>query len=241
MAVALNKENFALHKLHSLTGIIPVGYYLAQHLLLNTFSLAGRDKFNGVIGFFESMPVHFLYALKFFSIWLPLIFHAVYGLFIVARAKYNYGEKAYSFRENRYFSFQRWSGIGAFLFLIYHMASTSVMGTLQGPAVIQYDSWAARLSSGGTYLILVVYLLGVALCTYHLSYGIWSFCIRWGITISEKAQNSVWKLAGASFVLLTLMGWAALAGFFYSPFKPAEEHSASISTASPATPISYSR
>src|SRR4051812_28679022 len=63
MSVSITKENFFWHKLHSLAGIVPIGFYMLQHLVLNTFSLAGPDYFNGVIGFFEGMPFHFLLIL----------------------------------------------------------------------------------------------------------------------------------------------------------------------------------
>ena len=43
MSLALNRENYFWHKVHSLTGVIPVGYYMVQHLVLNSFSLAGAS------------------------------------------------------------------------------------------------------------------------------------------------------------------------------------------------------
>lgn len=232
------KESYFWHKLHSLTGIIPVGYYLIQHLTLNSFSLGGPQKFNGVIAFFTGMPFHFLMALKLFGIWLPLIFHAVYGLFITARAQPNLTERAYRFRENRYYTFQRLSGIFAFLFLIYHMTSTSVNAQINGKQVIEYAVWAEKLSGpviGGvnTYLVLLFYVLGVTASTYHLSYGIWNFCIRWGITISERAQMAMARFAAGMFFVLTFLGVAALAGFFYAPFAPKAE----VATSAPVPPI----
>jgi len=241
----IGKESFFWHKLHSLSGIVPVGYYMVQHLTLNTFSLAGPDKFNGIIHFFESMPQHFLFALKIFAIWIPLFFHGIYGLFIVQRGENNYSQKAYRFRENRYYAFQRWSGIFAFFFLIYHMTTTSFASTISkytgGPGaegLIYYQQWAAKLSSYG-YLILVVYMLGVAASSYHFSYGIWNFCIRWGITISERSQMKTAKFSSLAFVGLTLMGWLALFGFFY-PVLETKGEPTSVEAQAPAVarPIS---
>lgn len=212
--MAIARENFFWHKLHSLTGIVPVGYYMVQHLALNSFSLGGPAYFDGIIHFFEGMPKHFLIALKVLAIWIPLIFHAVYGLFIVSRAQPNLG--AYRWRENRLYTWQRVSGIAAFVFLAYHMASTSVAGQIRGPEVIRYAAMQQTLTAtvlGVPYLVFAVYLLGILACTYHLSYGIWNFCIRWGITVSERAQMAVQKFAAFSFFALTVLGWSALAGF----------------------------
>lgn len=215
------RESFFWHKIHSLTGVIPTGFYLVQHLSLNSFSLAGPDKFNGILNFFENMPRHLSLFLKYGLIWPCLIFHAIYGLFIISRGKGNYTEKAYRFRENRYYSLQRWSGIFAFIFLCYHMASTSIYGQIKGVDVLYYSTWADRLSApNGTYLMFAFYVLGILACSYHFAYGLWNFGIRWGLTISERAQNTMAKVAQGVFVVVSVIGIVALVGFF----KPVLEH-----------------
>lgn len=226
MAVSVARENYFWHKLHSLTGVVPVGYYLVQHLALNSFSLAGADKFNGVIAFFHAMPLHVLLAITILFVWAPVLFHAVYGLFIASRAMPNLSQSAYKFRENRYYTFQRISGVVIFFFLCYHVTATSIASKVTGDkTIIQYDGWADKLSApvfGIPYFLLAVYVIGVTASSYHLAYGLWSFCIRWGITISEQAQNTLWKFAKGAFVVVTLLGYMALAGFFYSPFEKSE-------------------
>ena len=218
------RESYFWHKLHSLSGIIPVGFYMVQHLTLNSFSLAGAKKFDGLIEFFMSAPPHLLLALEVVAIWVPLLFHAVYGVFIAARADQNYHEKAYRYRENRYFLLQRISGIVAFIFLAIHVYTTTVMAKLgpEGHDVILYSAWTDRLTSGGNYSVLILYCIGVMACTYHLSYGIWNFCIRWGITVSEKAQNSMAKFSMGAFVVLTGLGFMALYGFLNPVFEKQE-------------------
>jgi len=213
MALALNRENFVLHKIHSLTGIVPVGYYMVQHLALNTFSIAGPAKFNAVIEFFEGMPSYVLLTMEVLLIWIPLLFHSIYGIFITGRAKPNFVGTKYGWSENRMYLFQRVSGIYIFFFLTYHVISTTGNKYYHHDAsVVEFAAWQAKLISYG-YSILVVYLLGVLASSYHLSYGIWNFCIRWGITISERAQEQVQKFSFVCFIALTAMGWAALAGF----------------------------
>ena len=213
MAVAVGKENYVLHKLHSLSGIVPVGYYVVQHLVLNSFTLGGPEKFNAVIGFFESMPKFVLLIMEVCAIWIPLIFHAVYGIFIVSRAKPNYFGSVYGWSQNLMYTLQRWSGIFLFFFLMIHVTTTTGAKYVSGSAkVIEYAAWHEKLSSA-PYIWLVLYILGVAAASYHLAYGVWNFSIRWGITISEKAQNQVQKFAFGMFVAITLIGWGALAGF----------------------------
>jgi len=38
-------------------------------------------------------------------------------------------------------------------------------------------------------------------------------CIRWGITVNPKAQESVQKFSGVFFVVVTILAWSALFGF----------------------------
>jgi succinate dehydrogenase / fumarate reductase cytochrome b subunit len=212
MSLSMARENYVLHKLHSLTGIVPIGFYMVQHITLNSFSLAGPDKFNGVIHFFETVPPHLLLGVEIFVLWLPMLFHAVYGTMIAFRARPNYFAAKYRWSENRMFEWQRWTGILLFIFLIYHVISTTGVKYMQGVEHIEYAAMAAKFTSN-LYLELVVYLLGTAAAAYHLAYGIWNFCIRWGITISERAQRNIAVISGLVFVLLTLIAWGALAGF----------------------------
>lgn len=225
MAQGIGRESYFWHKLHSLTGILPVGYYLVQHLTLNSFTLVSPAAFNGVIHFFEGLPKHLFLVMKYGFVWLPLIFHALYGLFIVMRADANYSNKAYKWRENRMYVLQRISGVVAFLFLCWHMATTSIAATIAGNTkVIEYASWQEKLTSNG-YILFAVYVIGILASTYHLSYGIWNFCIRWGITVSEKSQARMMKVSAGAFIALTLLGWGALAGFLiHDPKKGTEGH-----------------
>jgi succinate dehydrogenase / fumarate reductase cytochrome b subunit len=212
-SVALNRENFLLHKIHSLTGIVPVGYYMAQHLVLNSYSLAGPSSFDGVIAFFDSLPKYVLLVMEVCFIWLPLAFHAVYGMFIVGRAEPNLVGTRYSWAQNRMYTFQRWSGIFLFFALILHFCTTTMVKYLHDDSEpVKFAAWHTKLASP-PYLWLVFYVLLVFFASYHLGNGIWSFCIRWGITLSDRAQAAVQKVSLLAFVGLTLIGWAALAGF----------------------------
>ncbi|MEI8281423.1 MAG: hypothetical protein WCG75_03360 [Armatimonadota bacterium] len=226
MALTISREDYVMHRIHSITGVLPVGYYMVQHLALNTFSIASPEKFNAVIEFFEGMPKHFLLAMEVAMIWIPLAFHAIYGLFIISRAENNYFTTKYKWSENRMFFLQRLSGVAVFFFLIYHVISTTVVKYWTGSAEsIKYTAMAEKLHNP---LVLMIYVLGILGASYHLGYGIWNFCIRWGITVTEAAQQRIQKISGLVFVAITLMGWIALAGFFMH--KPSATSAAPVST-----------
>lgn len=213
MSLALNRESFFWHKVHSLTGIVPVGFYMVQHLTLNSFSLAGREQYNRVGDAFYSLPAHLLLGLEVFMVWIPLAFHMIYGLFITSRAQPNYVGTKYRWSHNRMYLMQRLTGVFLMVFLIFHFVTTTLQVKLKGDhTVVNFDGMQAQLTSYG-YLVLAFYVLGVLASSYHLAFGVWNFCIRWGITISERAQARIQKAAVFIFIALTLLGWAALAGF----------------------------
>jgi succinate dehydrogenase / fumarate reductase cytochrome b subunit len=216
----LNRESFVWHKLHSLTGIVPVGFYMIQHLTLNSFSLMGPDYFNAVIKFFgELLPKHILWALEIVVLALPILYHGIYGLFITQRAQSNVFQPKYRFRENAMYTLQRYTGVVLFLLLIAHVWTTTLNSKIHGEEVIKYAAWHEMLTSHG-HIVLILYMIGIVLASYHLSYGIWNFCIRWGITVSEKAQLGLRKISSCVFVLVTLLGWAALIGFVNPVLQP---------------------
>lgn len=189
---------------------------MVQHLTLNSFSLASPEKFNGVVHFFATIPAHVLIPVEILLIWIPLFFHAIYGMFIVGRAQPNYFGSVYGWSQNRMYVMQRWSGVYLFFFLMFHVISTTINSKINGEEVIQYAAWHNNLTSYG-YMLLLAYMVGILAAAYHLGYGLWNFCIRWGITVGEKAQNTMQRVSFAAFIALTLLGWGALAGFLKSP------------------------
>ncbi|MCO5297336.1 MAG: hypothetical protein M9921_10805 [Fimbriimonadaceae bacterium] len=230
--MAVGKESFFWHKVHSLTGVIPIGFYMLQHLTLNSFSIAGPAKFNSVIGFFESVPKHILLALEIGVLGIPILFHAVYGLFIVGRAKPNFLSTKYKWPENRMYGLQRWSGVILFFLLILHVVTTTVNAKINGEEVILWQAWHDKLTANG-YIVLVLYALGVVAASYHLAYGIWNFCIRWGITISERSQLAVQKFSFVFFIVVTALGWGALAGFLVDRDAGVRSNSVHVSAENP--------
>lgn len=201
-------DNHLLHRLHSLSGIVPVGIFLVQHLTLNSFALASPAHFNAVIDFFnETMPAHLLFVLEWGLIFIPLAFHAIYGLLITAHGQVNVGR--YGYWRNWMYLWQRITGVILVVFVTVHVWGTTVSHRLFGTG-IHYDDMVKYFDNP---LVVGFYLLGITSATYHLSNGIWNFCIRWGITVSERAQRGCAKVCAVIFVAVTALGWAALFAF----------------------------
>ena len=121
------------------------------------------------------------------------------------------------------YTLQRLSGVFIAVFLVYHTLVDDAQQVLRHPQhpepSCSYAAWQEKLTSYG-YFFLVFYMLGVLASSYHLGYGIWNFCIRWGITISDRAQRQVQRLSLGIFLLLTALGWASLGGFLIHKPEP---------------------
>ena len=70
--------SFLLRRLHSLTGIIPVGAFLFEHILIsNASAISGPDAYTRQVNFLANLPLVFF--LELFGIWIPILFHGLYG------------------------------------------------------------------------------------------------------------------------------------------------------------------
>jgi succinate dehydrogenase/fumarate reductase cytochrome b subunit (b558 family) len=213
------KDSYLLHKLHSLSGVIPIGAFMMFHLVANSYSLRGRAEFDTAVKAIGYTP--FVLAVEIAAILLPITFHAVYGIIII-RSMQSIGGNVvhYGYQRNWLYLLQRLSGIVALAYICFHVYDTTVKKWwmeyvqnqhAQGLASITYDAMAWRLADYG---YLAIYLIGVAAAAFHLGNGVLSFCIRWGITIGKEAQK-IAALAGIALGLgLTLLGWA-IAGNFH--------------------------
>ncbi|MGF9909644.1 succinate dehydrogenase cytochrome b558 subunit [Brevibacillus fortis] len=197
-------HSFLSHKLHSLLGLFPIGLFLVFHLTANYQATRGPEAFNQAVGFIESLP--FLLVLEFALIYLPILFHAVYGLYIAFQAKQNVGNFGY-FR-NQMFLWQRVTGVITLIFIVWHVWETRIQKALG--AHVDYDMMANILSSPA---MIVFYTIGIISTTFHFSNGLWSFLVHWGITVGPRSQRIATFLTLGVFVVVTFIGLRAMSAF----------------------------
>ncbi|MDF2945502.1 MAG: sdhC [Bacillales bacterium] len=195
---------FYNRKLHSLLGIIPIGLFLTEHLIVNYMATRGATSFNAAAQFLEKLPIR--YALEIFIIALPLLYHAFYGIYIALTSKNNV--KEYGYARNWLFYIQRISGFITLAFILVHMWQTRI-AAMYGQEV-DYTMMEAILVDPVWF---VFYLVGLLATTYHFANGLWSFCISWGITVTPKSQKIMSYVAVLVFVLLSYFGIRALFAF----------------------------
>lgn len=201
--MAGNRE-FINRRLHSLLGVIPVGIFLIQHLIVNHFATRGAEAFNNAAHFMEMLP--FRYVLEIVIIFLPLLYHAIYGVYIAFTAKNNVSN--YGYLRNWLFMLQRVTGIITFIFIAWHVWETRIAAALG--AEVNYDMMASILSSP---FMLVFYLIGVISTIFHFANGLWSFAVSWGITVTPRSQVISTYVTLAIFLALSFVGVRAIFAF----------------------------
>lgn len=198
------ERDFVSRRLHSFLGLIPVGLFLVVHLTVNFYATRGAEAFNQAAGFMESLP--YLIFLEIVLIYLPLLFHAIYGIYIAFQAKTNVNR--YKYYRNWLFFFQRWTGLFLVIFLAWHIWETRVQMAM-GEA-LNYTMMQNILSNPG---MVVFYIIGVLSAVFHFSNGLWAFSVHWGITVSPKSQKAMAWVSAIVFVLLAIVGVSAVFAF----------------------------
>lgn len=203
LCMAQNRE-FFYRRLHSLLGVIPVGLFLTQHLVVNHFATRGADAFNKAAAFMEQLP--FRYFLEIFVIFLPLLFHAIYGLYIAFTAQNNVSR--YGYFRNWMFMLQRLTGIITLIFVVWHVWETRVQAAFG--ADVNYDMMANIVANP---FMLAFYIVGIVSAVFHFANGLWSFFVSWGITVTPRSQQISTYVTMGIFVALSIVGIRAILAF----------------------------
>ncbi len=213
--------SFLLRRLHSLSGIVPIGLFLLEHFISNAEAFKGPAAYARQVEFLNSMP--FVTLLELFGIWIPILYHALYGIFVWYRGDSNVVE--YPWSGNWLYTAQRWTGMVALAYMVqhtYHLRFTGiVLGTHpdQAFAKVQHEfqnPW-----------MVAFYCAGIIAASWHFSYGIWLFAAKWGITTGEIARRRLGYLCVALALGLILLGGVSMNGFFKTPLQPLNTNSSS--------------
>ncbi|MFY9741293.1 MAG: succinate dehydrogenase [Candidatus Sulfotelmatobacter sp.] len=223
---------FFLRRLHSLTGIIPVGAFLFEHILIsNATAISGPAAYAKQVAFLGGLPLVFF--LELFGIWLPIAFHGLYGFYIWYRGEGN--AVTYPWSGNWMYTAQRWTGAIAFIYIIWHTYTMRFTGI--DLHANPYASFGKVQEEVFQWPLFLFYVVGLIAASWHFAYGIWLFCAKWGIVTGEVARKRFLIACIGFFFLLSAVGLASLATFRSEPLQMMEPGTAATATptASPAT------
>lgn len=195
-----------LRRLHSISGVVPVGGFVAFHLYLNAQAARGADAYNAMAARLQALPL--AVALEIFVIALPIFFHGVYGLFVTATARPGDGRPGGGRRALSIF--QRATGILLFGFVLLHLWTARLVQVRDHESLDLFRLMQAVLASPWLHAGYVAGLLGA---TAHLSVGLFTFADAWGLLRGRGVRIAIAAAAALVFAVLTGLGLSSLAAF----------------------------
>lgn len=201
-------RGFYSRKIHSLLGVIPLGFFFLEHMLTNFSAVeGGASGFNDSVLWLNSLPLVFF--LELFGIWLPLLYHGVYGLYIAYQSKPNLNR--YNLERNWRYTLQRISGVVTFVFVVWHVFETRFQVSLGN---VEHEELGGVMHNIVTQpLLLTAYVIGILAACFHFANGLWSFLISWGITVGPRSQRVSSILCLGLFVIVSFMFLLSLVTF----------------------------
>jgi succinate dehydrogenase / fumarate reductase cytochrome b subunit len=154
-------------------------------------------------------------------IFLPILFHAIFGVIIIRSGLPNQG--SYPTASNYRYTLQRASGMVAFAFIAWHVFHmhgwfhfdwwrTTVAEPLGGAQFVPYRAASSAGIALGSLIVRILYAVGVLACVFHLANGIWTMGITWGVWVSPAAQRKATVVCTVFGVGLAFVGLSALWG-----------------------------
>jgi succinate dehydrogenase / fumarate reductase cytochrome b subunit len=229
---AAKGNSFLWRKLHSLLGIVPIGAFLLEHILSNFEARNGPVAYGMQVKFLNSLPV--VRVLEWVFIFLPILYHALYGVYIWLRGKSNI--VYYPWAGNWMYLAQRYTGLIAFAYIFQHVLRQRFMGISlpENPGA----AFAKVQHELANPWMLAVYVIAMIAICWHFSYGVWLFAAKWGITPGETARKRFGYACVGLGLVLAFMGMVSIWSFVSPQYQNAPENALPAATylAAPASP-----
>jgi succinate dehydrogenase cytochrome b subunit len=189
------ETSYLLRKLHSLSGVVPVGAFLAEHFWSNSSALVSAEKYNQVSR--DLQTIQFRVFVEWAFIFLPILYHGGYGVYIWLGGESNVSQ--YPWVKNWLYTLQRYTGLIAFAYIGWHVYTqrwlTHGMST--------YSEMAQQMTIPWAFAFMIV---GVLASSFHLGVGVWNFLCKWGLAATARAQRAAGQLGAAIGLVFSVVG-----------------------------------
>ena len=203
-------SHFLTRRIHSLTGIVPVGLFLVYHLYLQLYLHSGAETYNAEVNSFYDSPLA-IWTLVIF-VYIPLFFHAFLGVRLIFESTV---QPSYTYFSHLLYWMQRISGIGVLLFILAHVWNTQFGPWISGTWGTHFEHLSSGFSDPESGIITkTVYLLGVLGAVFHFANGLNTFCMTWGIALTPKSQIRVRIFSILLFFILSASALYALSAIW---------------------------
>ena len=221
MAAADEANRDLARRLHSLTGVVPLGAFLFFHLWITSALGSSRDVYDRQIGLLHGGP--FFAFLEVVLLIVPLVYHAAYGVMRSLQPR----DPNHAYDTDVMLTLQRASGVVVLVFIAAHVWEFRGQTWTHGLAVSSYSTkLTEHLSStqSGVPFIALGYVAGIAATVFHFANGMTSFCATWGLAKTFEARHRMRVLFRVVGVLLFALSTALVIQIATgSRFFPADE------------------
>jgi len=205
----VDRRRFILRRLHSLSGIFPIGVYLIFHIMLaNASVLGGPDRFDAAVEAIGVLPPPILLAIEVLAIYLPLLFHSLYGFVRLGESELS-NPLRNDYLGAYLYTLQRITGVIAFFFIGWHVYTTRFQYYFAG-AEIDFAMMRGIMTDPVKFSI---FLVGTAASVFHFTNGIWTFAVTWGLTAGRRAQRTLRAATLGAFLVMYGTAVAILMAF----------------------------
>ncbi|MFC2768439.1 MAG: succinate dehydrogenase [Mitsuokella sp.] len=201
---------FYLRRLHSLVGLLALGMVLFEHIFTNSMAIGGPKALNGALAMMELIPHPIFVAIEVTCIGVPLLFHAIYGIYIALQAKNN--PSHYGYVRNWQFALQRWTAWYLVVFLLWHVFYLRIFVKGITGTPISYELLQTYFTSHPVFTVL--YILGMFAAIFHFTNGITTFCMTWGIAKGPRVQSVINVLSMCLCAVLCLVTLVFMGSYF---------------------------
>ena len=200
---------FYLRRLHSLCGLLCLGFFILEHMATNSVALAGPAVFNMAMGMVEEIPKPVFYAIEIGMYAVPILFHGIYGIYIALQANNN--PRRFGYLRNWNFTLQRWTAWFLVVFLIWHVGYLRIYVKGVTGTPISFELLQNMFQNP---VVTVLYILGMWAAIFHFCNGITTFCMTWGITKGPRSQNVISAISMGLCAVLCLVTVAFMSSYF---------------------------
>jgi succinate dehydrogenase / fumarate reductase, cytochrome b subunit len=210
-------HSFFWRRMHSLSGIVPIGAFLIEHIVSNFEAVNGPLAYAQQVKFLNSLPL--VRVLEWVFIFIPLAFHGLYGLAIAIKGRVNVN--VYPWAGNWAYVTQRVTGVIALVYIVQHVWRQRFAG-VSLPEHPGADFAKVQHELANPWM-LAVYIIAMAATCWHFAYGIWLFAAKWGITPGDRARRRFGYVCAVVGVALGLLGYAGMYAFISPKYQNAPE------------------
>jgi succinate dehydrogenase / fumarate reductase cytochrome b subunit len=192
-----------LRKLHSFTGLLPLGAYLLFHAYEQLAVRAGQRAAIMRLDRTTHAPLEVVCVL------LPLLLHAALGVRLSrfsarlssradpsasTASHVGAGADSFPYASPAFLALQVWSGIVSACFLLWHVAGVWVPRVVAGRPAAGYG---AMVDQAATLPRALLYVIGTSAVCVHFSQGLSAVCLRYQILhITPRAARVLFAVLG---------------------------------------------